>query len=167
MTKQYKESERELKKVRQKGFMSEPKFTKGPWQWEQLDRHNLNLVGQDGVFVLSSSGHLPTNHNAGLIAAAPELYEALKETLTQFDLARAALAEMIHEARERNKVAGETVFNPAALELAIESLGHDEDGCSWPSGHCTCGVAWGTTSGNSGNVALRAKTTLAKAEGRS
>lgn len=34
----------------------------------------------------------------------------------------AALREMINEARERNKAAGFTIFNPAALEVATEAV---------------------------------------------
>ena len=40
----------------------------------------------------------------------------------------AALREMVAEARERNRAAGETVFNPAALEIALEALAELEAG---------------------------------------
>jgi hypothetical protein len=72
--------------------MSEAKHTPGPWYWSDnyptLDgRSNWSLIGADGYGVLCCDGvenspqGLNDNKNADLIAAAPELLEALKHAV--------------------------------------------------------------------------------------
>lgn len=65
--------------------MSEPKFTPGPWKRNARD----NLVGANGAQIVVYDSGLAFAHNRDheatangrLIAAAPALYEALKECL--------------------------------------------------------------------------------------
>jgi hypothetical protein len=77
--------------------MSEPKFTPGPWEVDAEDFHeedgtigitgNLNCVDGDVIWysmarvvvMRNDEGYAAGNANADLIAAAPEMYEALKK----------------------------------------------------------------------------------------
>jgi hypothetical protein len=67
--------------------MKETKFTPGPWEWDGnvWDYEYYNeapwLEGKDGRVVLSGQIRCSTEANAHLIAAAPELYDAVKELL--------------------------------------------------------------------------------------
>lgn len=119
----------------------------------EVSRHEAERLGQEA--------------NAELIVRAVSSFEAMREALrtTEAALTRTteALREMIVEARERNRAAGQTVFNPAALEVAIDAIGHDE-GC--PFAPCTCGVAHGVTDGAMLDVKLNARAALALADGK-
>lgn len=100
-------------------------YTPGPWRFRKDDmgdylhveaKHpsTAGLPNATGYIVLAT----PAPHgnarrsereaNARLIGAAPDLLEAMQE--------------MIAEARERNRSAGETVFNPAALEAGLAAV---------------------------------------------
>lgn len=60
--------------------MSEAKFTKGPWDGKTVIVRGLNFI---------SHAHYRTDEgeaNAHLIAAAPELYELLRQTEEMFDM---------------------------------------------------------------------------------
>ncbi len=74
----------------------ETKHTPGPWEVEELKRHfdqeylslhnNFILIGNEN----NSIAYIPAIHpeaeaNAHLIAAAPEMYEALKRLLAAHD----------------------------------------------------------------------------------
>jgi len=94
--------------------MSETRFTPGPW-WEESDTYQVPRIWArfpDGspcdVACAEGDGSIPFEErraNARLIAAAPELYEALKKALDQsgcdgdlcayawHDEARAAIAK--------------------------------------------------------------------------
>ena len=77
--------------------MSEPKWTKGPWHWEVEDGSFMGLYRPDGPLGVDSfvmwaqictacqeRGNrctAPNDANAHLIAAAPELYEALENVV--------------------------------------------------------------------------------------
>lgn len=81
--------------------MTDTKFTPGPWRRGQTG--NLRIYGPDGMGehsgvvaeVKSKNGHQTAN--AHLIAAAPDLYEALEEVIAATGYsngkARAALAK--------------------------------------------------------------------------
>jgi hypothetical protein len=75
--------------------MSEqPKHTPGPWYWDDEDalpwtdydgvEHAPFLVDRNGHYVMSGSDiRIPSEANARLIAAAPDLLEALKKLLIE------------------------------------------------------------------------------------
>lgn len=80
------------------------KHTPGPWEWsdlyETLDgRPTYSLLGRDGYGILSCDGIPNTPHdqpvvgvsNARLIAAAPELLDALEEIVGYTGGAKTAL----------------------------------------------------------------------------
>ena len=63
--------------------MSERKWTPGPWKWAD-DRDKTGLIYLTGVLIAEHTDGTPWGDdmdraNAHLIAAAPELYEALEE----------------------------------------------------------------------------------------
>ena len=60
--------------------MSETKFTPGPWRYEYEDGYCGELIGANGGMICTFTDE-PNEANANLIAAAPDLYEALKEVL--------------------------------------------------------------------------------------
>lgn len=68
--------------------MSGPKFTTGPWHVE-IVRYECYVCNEVGLHVLTFDGsHFDTDSdiaNAHLIAAAPEMYEALEEILSDLD----------------------------------------------------------------------------------
>ena len=72
------------------------KFTKGPWTW-----HGDELLSQEyKAFILATRRNSrPEGANCQLIAAAPDLYEALQAMLEfpnagpSHDMARAALSK--------------------------------------------------------------------------
>lgn len=66
--------------------MTEPKFTPGPWDasehgdYSDYDGECIVILGLDTrICVVQGSDDSETYHNAHLIAAAPELYEALQD----------------------------------------------------------------------------------------
>ena len=64
--------------------MTESKFTKGPWTAKNAGAHWNNKAIDNWVICYGSDGEQIVDHvyeeaDAYLIAAAPELYEALKE----------------------------------------------------------------------------------------
>src|SRR5713101_9878030 len=73
-------------------MMSKPKFTKGPWMYRQnpgstkedwtfhIDRQGTLGQTNWGILIAACWGHVSESAeaNARLIAAAPEMYEALK-----------------------------------------------------------------------------------------
>lgn len=67
----------------------EAKFTPGPWRLHDYPYLHIRAGGSDGendgatVFAGDYAG--PGGVNAHLIAAAPDLYEALKAVLERFD----------------------------------------------------------------------------------
>jgi len=69
--------------------MSESKHTKGPWHWEYSDglRKRLTTVGSDVFTAALTDDYFPyvdiDEPDANLIAAAPELLEALEFALQQ------------------------------------------------------------------------------------
>lgn len=78
--------------------MSEPKFTPGPWHWDNTYQSRdlsdtWSLIGRDGYGVLSCDGNCnsPQNCNsndAHLIATAPEMYaflESLEDATVEVD----------------------------------------------------------------------------------
>lgn len=96
--------------------MTEPKFTPGPWKFDgeesaYYDLPTLNILDKDGDIVAGAVDYIDESSlpNAHLIAAAPDLYNALENvmheiqflgdeehyfgTTERFDAARAALAK--------------------------------------------------------------------------
>lgn len=61
--------------------MSEAKFTKGPW-----DASGDVIIGDDRQVALVISSET-SDYDAALIAAAPELYHALKDTVERLRFA--------------------------------------------------------------------------------
>lgn len=71
--------------------MSEAKFTKGPWEFGKerrwLFRDNLKHDGNFSsttILKVDDDTFRPSDANANLIAAAPELYELLAQTAEYF-----------------------------------------------------------------------------------
>lgn len=85
--------------------MSEAKFTKGPWVNSPLGPWIIETKDEIEIADISASSLVNATANAHLIAAAPELYEALEDVLYLFgqgdnpdepkevSVARAALAK--------------------------------------------------------------------------
>jgi hypothetical protein len=75
--------------------MNETKFTPGPWKWTDSyksddGRDTWSLLGNEGYGILScdGEGNSPQNVNnadAHLIAAAPDMYEAMQEFCDRVD----------------------------------------------------------------------------------
>ena len=72
--------------------MTAPKFTKGPWQSNgshiygpNPDRYLIAVACNEG----SDEKHTPLVANRDLIAAAPEMYEALKKAVYELNTIRA------------------------------------------------------------------------------
>jgi len=67
--------------------MSEAKFTPGPWEWDgdvwdyDYAEEAPWLIGKDNQIILKGEIDCANKANAHLIAAAPDLYEAIKELL--------------------------------------------------------------------------------------
>ena len=65
--------------------MSEPKFTKGPWQSEISSEGDCRVNSDSGFendcWIIANLYGPDAEANQSLIAAAPELYGALKELL--------------------------------------------------------------------------------------
>lgn len=92
--------------------MSETKhrriFTEGPWNYREAfdNGEPCGYVVQSGVNAIAD---VPQGEDdARLISSAPDLLEALEE--------------MVAEAKERNRAAGEMVFNPTALNVAQAAI---------------------------------------------
>lgn len=62
--------------------------TPGPWRVEALNRDTLTIRSRDGAVVANTPAHSPAN--AALIAAAPDLLEALKALIPFMNMAFAA-----------------------------------------------------------------------------
>lgn len=75
--------------------MAEPKWTPGPWEWRMHETYNLPaLYGANGEVVMDfgddepyypTAGMPPNHHDQALIAAAPDLYEALRSLVEAFE----------------------------------------------------------------------------------
>lgn len=70
--------------------MSETKFTPGPWKWQKAGEDDQPYLAPDILLVAYDGGGPdgvdPSDAaNAHLIAAAPELYDALEAALAQWD----------------------------------------------------------------------------------
>lgn len=61
--------------------MSEPKFTPGPWLFSSYKSGNSVIVIDGKEFDVATVNYPNRDANAHLIAAAPELYEALEGLL--------------------------------------------------------------------------------------
>jgi hypothetical protein len=59
--------------------------TPGPWKVENNRQHVYSVLGYDNFPIVWEMGGLNTLENARLIAAAPDLLEALKELLPLAD----------------------------------------------------------------------------------
>lgn len=70
--------------------MSEAKFTKGPWRLGDKSHYGYFNIGSENGFVVIAEENYGapyidvSDEDAHLIAAAPELYEALAETERYF-----------------------------------------------------------------------------------
>lgn len=61
--------------------MEEKRFTPGPWHWDQEGLGNKNHI----VFGKEYPAEMTSRANKSLIAAAPELLEALLELVSSYD----------------------------------------------------------------------------------
>ncbi|WP_417764649.1 hypothetical protein [Shewanella chilikensis] len=98
--------------------MSEEKFTKGPWQYED---GNEIVYNQDGDVVCDTIGATTREHqdyNGHLIASAPEMYEMLDRVISNYQEA-ASVAE--HEGYE-TKYSQDKIFVDALLAKARGEL---------------------------------------------
>ena len=55
--------------------MSEPKFTKGPWKWQDEEEYGIVVHAEHSPIAMVICEE--DKANATLIAAAPDMYEAL------------------------------------------------------------------------------------------
>lgn len=87
--------------------MSAPQFTPGPWSVEEnIDGWEINDNLDGGVAVTVFNDSETEQANAHLIAAAPELYEAITTWLADFNDDRRDLQlEQDHAARFRLAIA--------------------------------------------------------------
>lgn len=96
--------------------MSKPKFTQGPWYVYNNGFYLeiTNESGQEAPTISISDIHDKNMSNANLIAAAPDMYEALEDIINQAKKTKmpipADLADSIHILGERalRKARGET-----------------------------------------------------------
>lgn len=98
--------------------MTETKFTSGPWVEMRVERHNDFVILQridadhatDPVLAMISNDRIPQEvceANAHLIAAAPDLYEALARAERTFlAMCEAALATGLEGTKEWDIIAG-------------------------------------------------------------
>lgn len=87
--------------------MAETKFTPGPWVFDDNDGYNCGSIwarmapsghGHAGPLIARAVGDsAEVEANAHLIAAAPEMYEALKEAVEYFEMA----AEFVRSKRDK------------------------------------------------------------------
>ena len=56
--------------------MSEPKFTKGPWKWQDEEEYGIVVHAEHSPIAMVICEE--DKANATLIAAAPDMYEALE-----------------------------------------------------------------------------------------
>lgn len=80
-------------------LMRKPRFTKGPWHWEQPPREygrrpKARLVNADGVEICNfgdaadyypEAGKEPNEYDKNLIKTSPRLYEALEAMVAVFE----------------------------------------------------------------------------------
>lgn len=83
-------------------MMSKFKCTKGPWGWDDEGLGNKTML----VFGKNYPVEMTSKENKALIAAAPDLLEALiavvrvaDRATDEFDMARAAIAKALGEAK--------------------------------------------------------------------
>lgn len=68
--------------------MTKPKFTPGPWTAliQGKDSEYIDVIDKNGRFICGCFENIPREEepiaNAALIAAAPDMYEALEEILS-------------------------------------------------------------------------------------
>lgn len=81
--------------------MSNPKFTPGPWEYEGINGKVVSVingihavVAHNGTFRHSAK---ESAANAHLIAAAPELYEALENIIRAIKMRTSIGNDLIHE----------------------------------------------------------------------
>ena len=98
--------------------MGEPKWTPGPWHWYVEDGSFMGLSGPDGQYdhilwseicpACQKRGNrctAPNDPNAHLIAAAPELYEALRDIVSIMPAYWDKIPDAIRRKAERGVVA--------------------------------------------------------------
>jgi hypothetical protein len=116
--------------------MSETKFTPGPWVKNWTAPYNVSGQGGSQIATVHFFSNEECQGNADLIAAAPELYEALENALDRLDdisiyynidlseeikAANAALAKARGEKAEKDDNAALTAEN-AQLRTALENI---------------------------------------------
>lgn len=65
--------------------MSDTKFTQGPWKLYKGKEHNIVQRGESGGFGVVDTDKIRMDADSNLIAAAPDLYEALELVFSQMD----------------------------------------------------------------------------------
>jgi hypothetical protein len=79
--------------------MSEPKFTKGPWEQDRFGSLNSpdgNVIQVWGLGIAHGPRTPASEANAALLKASPDLYEACQEQHKAIDYLFARLAELDH-----------------------------------------------------------------------
>lgn len=75
------------------------KFTKGPWQvvkvWKGFEICPVANNGQYLVALVNNAGNENNEANANLIAAAPDIYESLRQMIDRFDSDTAKMCDDI------------------------------------------------------------------------
>lgn len=96
------------------------KHTKGPWKWAYLKTYGGRLIGLYGVNIIEYAEHEGmwfatyddeiNQANANLIAAAPELYEALETVINDVEPTEFALSSRVRNMIDTalKKARGET-----------------------------------------------------------
>jgi hypothetical protein len=82
--------------------MSETEFTPGPWRadWDDSGQWYIEPLGISGTALRGDSGNCVESRNAKLIAAAPDLYDALVAMTVTF-----ASSDYMEESRQKARAA--------------------------------------------------------------
>lgn len=98
--------------------MQELKHTPGPWKTEDdFYRQGVGILGADGLYVahvIRTSAHSETEANARLIAAAPDLLEALQGAVRAMEIATLLPSFKPFIQRGKSAIAKATGQQPAA-----------------------------------------------------
>jgi hypothetical protein len=94
-------------------------FTKGPWIVIERSMTDIAIGSNDyPIAEVSFVGEVGTLANAKLLAAAPDLYEALEAMISDFGYGHMDDANLLHELNEGNETVRCLIKARAALQKA-------------------------------------------------